>query len=115
LIRAPVLKLLAKGGSLFCLVPHIAGQMAQRFAAIRAENGLRGLPREAFAARAAEHLCEINAIHPFREGNGRTLRVFLVCLAEAAGHHAALERGLDRQLPARRLRGYASGHPGYLD
>jgi cell filamentation protein len=83
---------LAKGGSLFCLVPHIAGQMAQRFAAIRAENGLRGLTREAFAARAAEHLCEINAIHPFREGNGRTLRAFLVCLAGTAGHRVALER-----------------------
>jgi cell filamentation protein len=83
---------LARGGSLFCLVPHIAGQMTQRFAAIQAENGLRGLTRAAFAARAAEHLCEINAIHPFREGNGRTLRAFLVRLAEAAGHHIALER-----------------------
>jgi cell filamentation protein len=83
---------LARGGSLFCLVPHIAGQMAQRFAAIRAENGLRGLTREAFAMRAAEHLCELNAIHPFREGNGRTLRALLVYLAEAAGHHVALER-----------------------
>jgi cell filamentation protein len=66
--------------------------MAQCFAAIQAENGLGGLTREAFAARAAEHLCEINAIHPFREGNGRTQRAFLGRLAEAAGHHVVLER-----------------------
>jgi cell filamentation protein len=83
---------IAKGNAMFCLVPHIAGQMEQRFAAIPAENSLRGLRREAFAARAAEHICELNAIHPFRDGNGRTLRAFLDGLAAQAGHPLRLER-----------------------
>jgi len=43
-----------------------------RFEAIRAENDLRGLSAEQFAARAADHMSEVNAIHPFREGNGCT-------------------------------------------
>jgi cell filamentation protein len=83
---------IAKGGHMFCLVPHIAGQMEQRFNTIQAENGLKGLTREEFAARAAEHICEINAIHPFREGNGRTQRSFLGRLGEEAGYRIALER-----------------------
>ena len=77
---------IAKGNDMFCLVPHIAAQMEQRFAVIKAENGLKGLDRQAFANLAAEHACELNAIHPFREGNGRTLRAFLEALARKAGH-----------------------------
>ncbi len=61
-------------------------KLEKRFAAIRAENGLLGMSADQFAERAAEHLSELNAIHPFREGNGRTLRAFLGILAERAGH-----------------------------
>lgn len=28
---------------------------------------------------------ELNALHPFREGNGRTLRLFLILLTDHAG------------------------------
>jgi cell filamentation protein len=83
---------IAKGDHMFCLVPYIPAQMAQRFAGIRAENGLRGLSRVVFAGRAAEHICEINAIHPFRDGNGRALRAFAEILAARAGHSVRLER-----------------------
>ena len=47
---------------------------------------------EGFAARAAEHVVELNAIHPFREGNGRALRAFLLVLARQAGHDINMER-----------------------
>jgi len=83
---------ISKGGDPFCFAPFIAGQLEQRFAIIQAEDGLKGLAPEEFAARAAEHICELNAIHPFREGNGRTQRAFLERLAEHAGHPIALER-----------------------
>lgn len=33
------------------------------------------------AERLAYYIGEINAIHPFREGNGRTQRMFIECLA----------------------------------
>jgi cell filamentation protein len=83
---------IAKGGDMFCFAPHITAQMEQRFAAVQAENGLKDLTREEFADRAAEHICELNAIHPFREGNGRTQRAFLQRLAEEAGHKVELQR-----------------------
>lgn len=47
---------------------------------------MRGLPRREFAERAADAMAELNAVHPFREGNGRTQRVFMEQLAQAAGH-----------------------------
>jgi cell filamentation protein len=56
------------------------------FAALKAENHLKSLAPDAFALRAAHYLGEINAIHPFREGNGRTQREFLRALALHAGH-----------------------------
>ena len=37
-------------------------------------------------------MIEINAIHPFRDGNGRTLRAFLFVLARQAGHDIKMER-----------------------
>ena len=42
---------------------------------------LRGLTQEAFAHTAAEILGTLNAVHPFREGNGRTQREFVRELA----------------------------------
>jgi cell filamentation protein len=47
---------------------------------------LRGLTREEFANRAADVMVDLNAVHPFREGNGRTQRVFMEALAHEAGH-----------------------------
>jgi cell filamentation protein len=82
---------IAKGGHMFCLVPYIADQLRQRFATIQAESGLALSSRKEFVGRAAEHISELNAIHPFREGNGRTVRAFLECLANHAGHNVMLQ------------------------
>lgn len=45
------------------------------------ENYLENLNIEMLAERLAYYIGEINAIHPFREGNGRTQRMFIECLA----------------------------------
>ena len=39
------------------------------------------MPAGEFAKRLAYYLAEINALHPFREGNGRTQREFIRQLA----------------------------------
>jgi cell filamentation protein, protein adenylyltransferase len=83
---------IARIDNLFCLAPYIMQELAKRFDTIRSENNLRGLSSEDFATRAAEHAAELNAIHPFREGNGRTLRAFLFVLARQAGHNIHMER-----------------------
>lgn len=43
---------------------------------LRADNNVQGLDRDRFIDRLAHHYDQFNYIHPFREGNGRTQRVF---------------------------------------
>jgi cell filamentation protein len=76
---------IAKGGSPFCRVEFIDSQMNKLLGELRAEKFLAGLDFPAVAQRAAHYLIEINAIHPFREGNGRTQHTFLALLLERAG------------------------------
>ena len=65
---------------LFCLAPFIEKEMGRQFRELNAENNLQRLDMDTFADRAAHHIIELNAIHPFREGNGRTNRLFLEVL-----------------------------------
>jgi cell filamentation protein len=52
------------------------------------EQHFRGLNQEAFAHRGAEILGTLNAVHPFREGNGRIQREFVRELAHKNGYWA---------------------------
>lgn len=73
-------------GKLFTVGPAIPVALEAIGEKLRAKNYLRGLRREEFAKQAADIMAEINTVHPFREGNGRTQRVFMEQLAHAAGH-----------------------------
>ncbi|WP_337995864.1 Fic/DOC family protein [Oleispirillum naphthae] len=84
-----------KDESVFCYPEHIDAQMHRAFAELRGKNLLRGLSREGFLVEAAHFLAELNAVHAFREGNGRTQMLFMAMLAEHAGHPLDLSR-LDR-------------------
>jgi cell filamentation protein len=72
-------------GSWFCLPQYIESSSAETFRALHGENHLRGLPRDMFTERLTHYLGEVNAIHPFREGNGRAQRAFFEQLASDAG------------------------------
>jgi cell filamentation protein len=54
------------------------------FRKLKNENWLRKLDRQTFIERLAYYMGEINTLHPFREGNGRTQRVFFVELSRRA-------------------------------
>jgi len=82
---------MAKGGNAFCYPEHIDREMRRLFAELAAHRYFRGLDAQSFAAQAAHFLAELNAIHPFREGNGRTQLSFLTLLAEQAGHPLRLD------------------------
>lgn len=92
---------MAKGASVFCYPENIAREMKRAFIELKNADFLRGLTVEAFATGAARFLADLNAIHPFREGNGRTQLIFLAAVAEQAGHPLDTTR-LDREayLPA---------------
>lgn len=76
---------ISKGNSLFCGAEFIIPYADDLFAKLKAENCLQGLEREEFIRRVAFYISEINALHPFREGNGRAQRIFINQLAKQAG------------------------------
>lgn len=76
---------IGKGGNWFCYPEHIQAQLKHVFQLLANADAFKGLALGDFAAHAAHLLAEINAIHPFREGNGRTQLTFLALLAEHVG------------------------------
>ena len=85
---------IGKDGSWFCFPEHIEGEMEKLFGQLAEEENFQSLSGAQFAAKAARFLSELNAIHPFREGNGRVQMSFLTLLADNAGlpfNAAALE------------------------
>ena len=75
-----------RGESRFCNVRQIQSYSNTVFSALAAEDYLNNLESTTLARRLAHYLSEINAIHPFREGNGRVQRLFISQLAEQAGY-----------------------------
>ena len=66
--------------------------MAKLFEGLRRDNYLRGLSAQEFARRAATVLATLNAIHAFRDGNGRSQFAFMALLAKGARHPLHLGR-----------------------
>ncbi len=83
---------ISKGGDLFALPEHIDPYLRSLFDDLAREGLLRGLQRDRFVERLAHYYAEFNAVHPFREGNGRAKRAFLGQIAKIAGHPIAWAR-----------------------
>jgi cell filamentation protein len=75
-----------RGDSHFCNVQQIQYYSNTVFSELAAEDYLIDLEPKLFACRLAHYLSEINAIHPFREGNGRVQRLFISQLSKQAGY-----------------------------
>lgn len=65
-----------KGNSTFCYPENIPQEMARLFKWLGERRFLIDLDRGDFAEKAAHFLAKLNAIYPFREGNGRTQTPF---------------------------------------
>ena len=77
---------ISKGSSRFGNCELIESYLGQQLAKLSGENILIGLQPVSFIQRLAHYMGEINAAHPFREGNGRVQRAFCAQLAEQAGY-----------------------------
>ncbi|TIR16116.1 MAG: adenosine monophosphate-protein transferase [Mesorhizobium sp.] len=76
---------IGKGGNWFCYPEYIDQEMRRIFSELAEADHLSKLGIQDFAVQAAHVLAEINAVHPFREGNGRTQLTFLAMLMENDG------------------------------
>ena len=77
---------LTKKGTVFCPAKELQTVGTAIFARIAALNEFRNLPRKQFVEQITELYHDLNMLHPFREGNGRTERLFFTLLIERAGY-----------------------------
>jgi cell filamentation protein len=82
----------------FCYVQFIASEQARIFGTLSQEHEFIGLEREPFIKKLVWLAGELNALHPFRDGNGRAIRCFLVLLAAKAGYELDYSRVTKEEL-----------------
>lgn len=68
---------IAKGPTRFVTYSQIKEKLQKLLGQLQQEKWLENVPFEAFVARSAYYMAELNYIHPFREGNGRAIREFM--------------------------------------
>lgn len=77
---------ISKGDTRFANAGYLESAGQKLFLQLAEEKQLRGLPPDELSQRLGEYLGEINVLHPFREGNGRTQREFIGQLARENGY-----------------------------
>jgi cell filamentation protein len=82
----------SKGGNAFCYPENIPAQMDMLFKKLRGGEVFVEQSSDAFLQEVARFLGELNAIHPFREGNGRSQMAFIGIIGATFDHPFAFER-----------------------
>lgn len=77
---------ISKDGILFCANSQIKKELKNLDKIIKKNISSFGANKKIISEKLAIIHCEFNAIHPFREGNGRTIRLFLDLLAVNCGY-----------------------------
>ena len=89
---------IAKGYFSFAEWQYIEPEINRLFDKLKAENYLQGKSREDLVKGLAYYLSELNVLHPFREGNGRTIREFIRELAFFNGYVLDLQNTTSEEL-----------------
>lgn len=77
---------ISKKGTQFTPAENIEHQAELIFKRLKEFNYFKGLPHGEFVEEIVDFYCITNALHPFREGNGRTQRAFLTQFIRNAGY-----------------------------
>ena len=77
---------IAKGNFSFAEWEYIEDELMKLLNQLKEENYLQNLDKDMFIKRLSYYMAELNVLHPFREGNGRTIREFIRQLAYKNGY-----------------------------
>lgn len=77
---------ISKGQTRFCTASRIVPEVNRLLGSLAIRNNLRGLERADLVRRTAELYGDLNMVHPFREGNGRVMRLFFEQLIVFCGY-----------------------------
>jgi cell filamentation protein len=101
---------ISKGGHLFGVAAFVDPALQEVLRKLAGEHLLKGSDHQKFATRAGFYMGEINAIHPFRDGNGRAQREFIRELAIKAGFVIDWSRVTREQMMAASLESFKTGN-----
>jgi cell filamentation protein len=96
---------ISKGDSAFCYPEYIPAEMKKLFEGLQRDN-LAGLTASVFAVKAASLLANLNAVHAFRDGNGRSQLAFMNLLAIRAGHPLRLSKIVPKRFLTAMIRAF---------
>lgn len=77
---------ISKKGTLFCPVNELENLCKVCFDRLKKKNYFSGLEKEEFVQEIVDFYQTTNFLHPFREGNGRTQRIFISKLIKLGGY-----------------------------
>lgn len=83
---------IAKGYFRFAEWEYIEEELDKLLLKLKNENYLKEKSEEELAKALAYYMSELNVLHPFREGNGRTIREFIRQLALKNGYTLNLKK-----------------------
>ncbi len=83
---------LAKKGTSFHSPENLGRDLGRLFDYLNSQNCFFGLSHDEFAENTADFYSDLNLLHPFREGNGRSQRVLITQLVSRAGHSIDFSR-----------------------
>ena len=89
---------ISKGEFTFANWEFIDEQLDYLLNKLKSENYLENLSKEDLSKRLAFYLSELNVLHPFREGNGRTIREFIRELAYKNGYVLDLTKNSAKEI-----------------
>ena len=100
---------MARGNSFFARPEYIVPELQKVLDRLASEHLLRGADSQGFCERAAYFFGEMNAVHPFREGNGRAQRELLRELAAGAGYELAWDLVPQEEMHAASIASFQGG------
>lgn len=89
---------ISKGVFNFAHWEYINTELERILKELKEEEDFCRLEKSAFAKRLAYYISELNVLHPFREGNGRTIREFARQLALKNGYILNLTKISPREM-----------------
>lgn len=105
---------ISKGGQFFGAAAFVGQALDEVLGKLPGEHFLTGCDRGTFAGRAAYYMSKINAIHPFRDGNGRAQREFVRQLGLGAGFVVDWGAVSAEQMMTASVQGFTTGNSAGL-
>ena len=89
---------ISKNNFTFASWEYIEPELDKLLNNLKNENYLHNLDKANLASKLAYYLSELNVLHPYREGNGRTIREFIRQLSYVNGYNLDLTKSTPEKI-----------------